>query len=75
MTPLADIKERGTLTIAYTITAQAPRRAIWLACGPRLRQPAREDLIAMMQGGKLFVVDAITGEDVTFSFRPIIVEH
>jgi hypothetical protein len=29
----------------------------------------------MMQGGKLFVVDAMTGGDVTFSFRPIIVEH
>jgi hypothetical protein len=29
----------------------------------------------MMQGGKLFVVDAVTGEDVTSSFRPIIVEH
>jgi len=36
----------------------------------------REDLIAMAQGGEQFVaVDARTGENVTSSFHPMIVEH
>jgi len=36
----------------------------------------REELITMTQGGEKFVVvEAATGEDVTFSFRPIMVEQ
>jgi hypothetical protein len=36
----------------------------------------REDLIAMADGGEQFiVVDAKTGEDLTPSFHPVIVEH
>jgi polyhydroxyalkanoate synthesis regulator protein len=40
------------------------------------RYLTREELIAMAQDGEQFViVDASTGEDVTVSFRPIMVEH
>jgi polyhydroxyalkanoate synthesis regulator protein len=50
--------------------------------GRRLYRPAasayltREDLISMAKNGEEFVViDASTQEDVTRSYRPIIVEH
>jgi polyhydroxyalkanoate synthesis regulator protein len=50
--------------------------------GRRLYRPAtsaylsREDLITMAKNGEPFVViDAATQEDVTRSYRPIIIEH
>jgi polyhydroxyalkanoate synthesis regulator protein len=50
--------------------------------GRRLYRPAtgayltREDLMTMAKnGGQFVVVDADTQEDVTGSYRPIIVEH
>ena len=50
--------------------------------GRRLYRPAasayltREDLISMAKNGEEFVViDASTQEDVSRSYRPIIVEH
>jgi polyhydroxyalkanoate synthesis regulator protein len=50
--------------------------------GRRLYRPAtgtyltRDDLIAMAKNGENFVIiDADTQDDVTHSYRPIIVEH
>jgi polyhydroxyalkanoate synthesis regulator protein len=50
--------------------------------GRRLYRPAtsayltREDLMTMAKNGDEFVViDASTQEDITLSFRPIIIEH
>jgi polyhydroxyalkanoate synthesis regulator protein len=50
--------------------------------GRRLYRPAtgayltREDLIAMTTSGETFVViDAVTQQDVTSSYRPLMVEH
>ena len=50
--------------------------------GRRLYRPAtstdltRDDLIAMAKNGEEFIViDADTQDDVTHSYRPIIVEH
>jgi hypothetical protein len=47
-----------------------------LYCLDRLHYFTRADLVAMAQRGEEFmVIDANTGVDVTFSFRPITVEH
>jgi len=47
-----------------------------LYCLDRLHYFTRADLVAMAQRGEEFmVIDANTGADVTFSFRPITVEH
>jgi polyhydroxyalkanoate synthesis regulator protein len=49
--------------------------------GRRLYRPAsgtyltRDDLMAIAKDGRKFVVDAGTGDDVTQSYHPIIVEH
>jgi len=50
--------------------------------GRRLYRPAtgayltREDLMTMAKsGGEFVVIDADTGEDITDSLRPIIIEH
>ena len=41
-----------------------------------MRYLTSHDLVGMAQRGEVFrVIDAVSGDDVTLSFRPIIVEH
>ena len=55
------------------IRRYAGRRLYGPATGAYLK---RDDLITMAKSGAKFVViDADTGDDVTSSYRPIIVEH
>jgi hypothetical protein len=77
---------RGTLCGTHggtmTIGIPDPRVLVKRYAGRRLYRPAtsvyltREDLMTMAENGEAFVVvDASTHEDVTPSYRPIIVEQ
>ena len=72
----------GYLTMRFESNSASEQILVKLYAKRRLYRPdamrylTPQDLVGMAQRGEAFrVMDAVSGDDVTLPFRPIIVEH